>query len=116
MTEAVRPMTRPALRPGPDPSAPVRGPKIAETTFQGQLVDVDFKDASIEEVLRFFANVSGLNIVAQPRLFPPGPGQPKVTFKLDQVPWDQALDLILQTLGVDYSIEGNVIRIWRPPA
>jgi len=105
-----------ARGPTPGPSAPIRGPKIAETRFQGQLVDVDFKNASIDEVLGFFAKVSGLNIIAQPRLVPRGPGEPRVTYKLSQVPWDQALDLILGNLDLDYSIEGNVIRIWRQPA
>ena len=37
----------------------------------------------------------------------------KVTLKLNEVPWDQALDLILKTNGLGYTLEGNVIRIAR---
>ena len=59
--------------------------------YTGQRISLDFKDADIQNVLRVLADVSGLNIIATDDV------QGKVTLHLIDVPWDQALDLVLQT-------------------
>jgi type IV pilus assembly protein PilQ len=78
------------------------GPK---KSYSGRLISLDFQDADLDNVLRLMADVSGLNVVV-------GEGvKGKVTVKLLNVPWDQALDLILQTHGLGQAREGNILRI-----
>lgn len=73
--------------------------------FTGRRLSMDFVDADIRNVLRIIGDVSGLNVVA-------GDGVTgKVTVRLVDVPWDQALDVILKTRGLDQVREDNVIRI-----
>jgi type IV pilus assembly protein PilQ len=63
------------------------------------------QDADIDSALRIIAEVSNLNIVA-------GEGVVgKVTLKLVDVPWDQALEVILKSHGLDKVLEGNVLRV-----
>ena len=77
----------------------------AQKQFSGRLISLDFQDADLDNVLRLMADVSGLNIVV-------GDGvKGKVTVKLLNVPWDQALDLILRTHGLGQVREGNILRI-----
>ncbi len=74
-------------------------------SYSGRLISLDFQDADLDNVLRLMADVSGLNVVV-------GEGvKGKVTVKLLNVPWDQALDLILQTHGLGQAREGNILRI-----
>ncbi len=73
--------------------------------YQGQHVSLDFKDADVHNVLRLLAEVSKLNIVATDDV------HGKVTLRLFDVPWDQALDIILQVLNLESTQERNVIRI-----
>jgi type IV pilus secretin PilQ/predicted competence protein len=73
--------------------------------YQGQHVSLDFKDADVHNVLRLLAEVSKLNIVATDDV------HGKVTLRLFDVPWDQALDIILQVLNLESTQEHNVIRI-----
>jgi type IV pilus secretin PilQ/predicted competence protein len=73
--------------------------------YYGQHVSLDFKDADIHNVLRLLAEVSKLNIVATDDV------KGKVTLRLFDVPWDQALDIVLQVLNLESTQEGNVLRI-----
>jgi type IV pilus secretin PilQ/predicted competence protein len=73
--------------------------------YYGQHVSLDFKDADIHNVLRLLAEVSKLNIVATDDV------RGKVTLRLFDVPWDQALDIVLQVLSLESTQEGNVLRI-----
>ncbi|NOY44425.1 MAG: type IV pilus secretin PilQ [Deltaproteobacteria bacterium] len=73
--------------------------------YTGRRLSMDFVDADIRNVLRLIGEVSGLNLVAGDDV------QGKVTVRLVDVPWDQALDVILKTRGLDKVREGNVIRI-----
>jgi len=73
--------------------------------YSGQHVSLDFKDADVHNVLRLLAEVSKLNIVATDDV------RGKVTLRLFDVPWDQALDIVLQVLSLESEQEGNVIRI-----
>jgi type IV pilus assembly protein PilQ len=76
-----------------------------ERVYTGEPIDLKVTNADVTEVLRTFAQISGLNIVVQPGVS----GQ--VTAELDNVPWDQALEQILKINGLSYELEGNVMRI-----
>ncbi|OFV87390.1 MAG: hypothetical protein A3J75_01895 [Acidobacteria bacterium RBG_16_68_9] len=73
--------------------------------YYGQQVSIDLKDADVHNVLRLLADVSKLNIVATDDVVG------KVTLRLFDVPWDQALDIVLQVMNLESVQEGNVIRI-----
>ena len=73
--------------------------------YTGELISLDFKDGDIQDIFRLFADISGLNIVVQPGV------SGRITLVLTEVPWDQALDLILKSHRLGYVVEGNVIRI-----
>src|SRR5437773_5102298 len=73
--------------------------------YTGQKISLDFKDADIKNVFRLLAEVSGLNIIVTPDV------NRKVTVRLVEVPWDQALDLLVDTNGLGKEQLGNVVRI-----
>lgn len=73
--------------------------------YSGRLISLDLQDTDIDNALRIIAEVSNLNIIASQDV------TGKVTLRLIDVPWDQALDVILKTNGLDKVQEGNVIRI-----
>jgi type IV pilus secretin PilQ/predicted competence protein len=75
--------------------------------YVGHPISLDFKDGDLQDIFRLFADISGLNVVVNPGI------AGKVTLKLTEVPWDQALDLILKANGLGYTLENNVIRIAR---
>jgi len=73
--------------------------------YRGRRVSLDFKDVAIADVLRLIAEVSDLNIIAGDEV------SGNVTIRLVEVPWDQALDVILMTKGLGFVRVGNVLRI-----
>lgn len=73
--------------------------------YTGKLISLDFQDTDIDNALKIIAEVSNLNIVASDDI------TGKVSLRLNNVPWDQALDVILKTNGLDKVQEGNVVRI-----
>jgi type IV pilus assembly protein PilQ len=73
--------------------------------YTGRRITLDFHDIEIRNLLRLIADVSKKNIVVSDDV------AGKVTVSLRNVPWDQALDLILKTKGLDKEEMGNVIRI-----
>ncbi|HEX6164426.1 MAG TPA: type IV pilus secretin PilQ, partial [Vicinamibacterales bacterium] len=74
--------------------------------FTGDPVTLDFQGADLRAVLRTFAEISnGLNIIIDPSI------QGTVDVSLRDVPWDQALDIILRANKLGYSVEGNIVRI-----
>ncbi|MBI4691555.1 MAG: type IV pilus secretin PilQ [Nitrospirae bacterium] len=77
----------------------------AEGKYKGQKISLDFQDADIRPIFRLLADISGYNFVIDPSV------QGKITMKLLNVPWDQALDIILQTFTLGKSIEGNIVWI-----
>jgi type IV pilus assembly protein PilQ len=77
----------------------------APQTWQGEPMELHLKNADIKDVLRSFAQISGLNMVLQPGI------SSTVTVELTDVPWDQALQTVLKTSGLDYQLEGNIMRI-----
>jgi len=77
----------------------------ATQTYTGKKISLNLVDADIKQVFRLFHEISGLNFVLDPGV------SGSVTIVLDEVPWDQALDLILKNNGLDKVYEDNVIRI-----
>lgn len=73
--------------------------------YRGQFVSFDFKDADIRDVLRILADISGFNIIISRDV------RGSVTLKLTNVPWDQALEVVLDDAGLGAIVEGNVIKI-----
>jgi type IV pilus assembly protein PilQ len=73
--------------------------------FVGEPIDMSVRDADVVEVLRMFAQISGLNVVIQPGI------SGTVTVELENVPWDQALDQILRINGLGFELEGNIMRV-----
>ena len=73
--------------------------------FTGHPVTLDFQAADLRTVLRTFADISGLNIVIDQSV------QGAVDVSLHEVPWDQALDIILRDHKLGYSVEGTIVRI-----
>jgi type IV pilus assembly protein PilQ len=86
-------------------AAEAGGPARGEKNYTGQKLSLDFKDADIKNVFRLLAEVSGLNIVVTNDV------NRKVTLRLVDVPWDQALDLLIDTNGLGKEQIGNVVRI-----
>ncbi len=73
--------------------------------FSGEPITMSLKDADIKDVLRSFSGITGLNVVVHPGV------RGSVTVELKEVPWDQALDLILKINNLDFVLEGNIMRI-----
>ncbi|MFY9270782.1 MAG: type IV pilus secretin PilQ [Candidatus Manganitrophaceae bacterium] len=78
---------------------------VARQKFVGRRISLDFQDAEIANVVRLIADVSNLNVVLGEDI------KGKVTLKLINVPWDQALDIILKMNNLGQIREGNIIRI-----
>jgi type IV pilus assembly protein PilQ len=78
---------------------------LSEAKYTGQKLSLDFKDADIKNIFRLLADVSGKNIVVTDDV------NRKVTIRLVEVPWDQAMDILIQTHGLGMEEVGNVIRV-----
>jgi type IV pilus assembly protein PilQ len=76
-----------------------------EQQWSGEPITLTLKDADIKDVLKTFSVLTELNIVLDPGV------SGSVTVELREVPWDQALDLILKINGLDYVLENNVLRV-----
>jgi type IV pilus assembly protein PilQ len=73
--------------------------------YTGKKISLDFQDAEIGPIFRLLADVNGYNLVLDPSV------RGKITIKLMNVPWDQALDIILNTFNLSKSVEGNILWI-----
>jgi type IV pilus assembly protein PilQ len=80
-------------------------PGLPEKVYIGRKISLDFKDADIKNILRLIAEVSNLNIITGDDV------SGKITMRLMDVPWDQALDVVLQSRNLGKSKVGNVMRI-----
>lgn len=78
---------------------------LIENKYNGKKISLDFQDADIVPIFRLLADISGYNIVVSPEV------KGKLTMKLLNVPWDQALDIILKTFSLGKTVENNIIRI-----
>jgi type IV pilus assembly protein PilQ len=98
----------PATVPGPMPavSKPV-DPQAPTPTgrYSGEPISVNLKDVDLHDFFRLIHEISGLNVVVDPTV------KGTLTIVLDDVPWDQALDLVLHNNDLDKQLDGNVLRI-----
>lgn len=72
---------------------------------EGYPISIEFIDVNIRDVLGFFHQLTGLNLILDPEVSGP------VTMNLVDVPWDIALETVLETYGLDYAVDRNVVRI-----
>ncbi|MGB4703520.1 MAG: type IV pilus secretin PilQ [Candidatus Saccharicenans sp.] len=83
-------------------------PRVIQTVedkYSGELISLKFKDADLRDVVLFLADFAGLNVIFDPEV------RGTVTCNLQQVPWDQALEIVLRQNRMGKVIEGNVLRI-----
>jgi len=84
------------------------GPSTTQTVksqYTGEAVSINVKDADLRDFFRLVHEVSGLNVVLDPGV------RGTVTMVLDDVPWDQALDIVLRNNGLQSTLTGNILRI-----
>ena len=79
--------------------------QTGQKKYQGAPISLDFAGTDIRQVLRVFSDSSGLNIIIDPKV------QGTVDVALRDVPWDQAMEIILRSAGLGWTLEGNVVRI-----
>ena len=84
------------------PQAPVQAPA---GKYTGEPISVNLKEVDLRDFFRLIHEISGLNVVLDPAV------KGTLTIVLDEVPWDQALDIVLQNNGLDKQLNGNVLRI-----
>ena len=73
--------------------------------YTGEPISVNLKDVDLRDFFRLIHEISGLNVVLDPNV------KGTLTIVLDEVPWDQALDIVLQNNGLDKQLHGNVLRV-----
>jgi type IV pilus assembly protein PilQ len=79
------------------------GPAVAK--YSGEPISVNLKDVDLRDFFRLIHEISGLNIVVDPSV------KGNLTIVLDDVPWDQALDIVLKNNDLEKQLDGNVLRI-----
>lgn len=79
--------------------------KKDEFEFTGEKLSLNFQDIEVRAVLQIIADFTELNLVASDTV------QGRITLRLDNVPWDQALSLVLKTKGLDKRQVGNVLMV-----
>jgi type IV pilus assembly protein PilQ len=77
----------------------------AEKVYTGERLTLNFQDIDVRAVLQLLADTSGQNIVVSDTV------KGRVTLRLQNVPWDQALDIVLRTKGLDMRKKDNVIMV-----
>ncbi|MDO4896977.1 MAG: type IV pilus secretin PilQ [Moraxella sp.] len=87
------------------PPKPVRAPTLEERTYTGEPLSMEFQDVSVRTVLDVLGQFTSTNIVAADNV------QGNITLRLINVPWDQALDIILKSKDLDKRKNGNVILV-----
>jgi type IV pilus assembly protein PilQ len=87
------------------PAAQAQPPAAQPPRYTGNPVSLDFQGADLRAVLRTFSEISGLNLVIDPTI------QGTVDVALRDVPWDQALDIILRANKLGYVVDGTIVRV-----
>lgn len=73
--------------------------------YQGQAISLNFQDIPVRTVLQIIADYNGFNLVTSDSV------TGNVTLRLDGVPWDQALDIVLRVRGLDKRMDGNILMV-----
>ena len=100
MQTQAAPATQAAMQEQTGPSNKPSQPK-----YTGDPISVNLKDVDLKDFFRLIHEISGLNVVLDPSV------HGSVTLVLDEVPWDQALDIVLSNNGLAKELNGNVLRI-----
>jgi type IV pilus assembly protein PilQ len=80
-------------------------PAATGPRYTGEPISVNLKDVDLKDFFRLIHEISGLNVVLDPQV------HGTLTIVLDDVPWDQALDIVLKNNDLARELEGNVLRI-----
>jgi type IV pilus assembly protein PilQ len=80
-------------------------PAASGPKYTGEPISVNLKDVDLKDFFRLIHEISGLNVVLDPNV------KGTLTIVLDDVPWDQALDIVLKNNDLSRQLEGNVLRI-----
>ncbi len=99
---AQAPAPAPAPQGQPATAAPVAAPA---PQYTGEPISVDLRDVDLRDFFRLIHEISGLNVVLDPTV------RGTVTLVLDEVPWDQALDIVMRNNSLTKQLDGNVLRI-----
>ena len=95
-----------AAAPKPKPGAEARSPASPQgAAYSGERISLELKNADLKDFFRLIGDISGLNIVLDPDV------EGALTLFLKEVPWDQALDVVLKNQGMGRHLSGNVLRI-----
>jgi type IV pilus assembly protein PilQ len=79
--------------------------RLQESAFSGETFSFNFQSIEVRAVLQLIADLIGLNLVASDTV------NGSITLRLENVPWDQALDIILKAKGLDQRMDGNVLLV-----
>jgi type IV pilus assembly protein PilQ len=99
---AAQPVAREAVRPLVNGQSPAPAPS---GKYSGEPISVNLKDVDLKDFFRLIHEISGLNVVLDPNV------KGSLTIVLDDVPWDQALDIVLKNNSLDKQVDGNVLRV-----
>ena len=107
---AAQAQNAPAIQPAVNLAAEQRAqagqqPASAGPKYTGEPISVNLKDVDLKDFFRLIHEISGLNVVLDPNV------HGTLTIVLDDVPWDQALDIVLKNNELARELEGNVLRI-----
>jgi len=106
-----------AAPPAPESQSPPSSAEPAQTSeaqsptpapssrYSGEPISVNLKDVDLRDFFRLIHEISGLNVVVDPAV------KGTLTIVLEDVPWDQALDIVLHNNDLDKQLDGNVLRI-----
>jgi len=86
-------------------ASPLESSPVSAKVYQGKPISLDLQDADLTNVLRLLADVSGVNMVVEPDV------SGKVTLKVENIPWDQVLDMVLMMNRLGKEEVGGVLRI-----
>ncbi|HXJ04063.1 MAG TPA: type IV pilus secretin PilQ [Candidatus Acidoferrum sp.] len=94
-----------AASSGQEQQAPATAAVPPTGKYTGEPISVNLKEVDLRDFFRLIHEISGLNVVLDPAV------KGSLTIVLDEVPWDQALDIVLQNNSLDKQLNGNVLRI-----
>src|ERR1700674_2656380 len=108
--QAAQAASTPTIQPAVNLAAEQKGEShlvtpVTTAKYTGEPISVNLKDVDLKDFFRLIHEISGLNIVLDPAV------KGTVTLVLDDVPWDQGLDIVLRNNGLTQEIDGNVLRI-----
>jgi len=98
---------QPAVNLAAEQKTQMEAPKPASngSKYTGEPISVNLKDVDLKDFFRLIHEISGLNVVLDPMV------HGNLTIVLDDVPWDQALDIVLKNNDLSRQLDGNVLRI-----